>query len=66
MGLGHRVFRAVQAVEHELAEIRKADGARDVEVARAFGVDDEDVIAAILARDVDVFAQLDGSLRCRG
>ena len=56
VGLRHRVFGAVQAIEHELAEKWKADRARDVEVSRAFGVNDVDVIAATVARDVDVFS----------
>jgi hypothetical protein len=59
VGLRHRVLGAVEAIEHELAEKGEADGAGDVEVAGAFAVDDEDVVAAIVARDVDVFAQLD-------
>ena len=60
--LRHRVFRAVQAVEDELAEKAEADLAGNVEVLLALVVDEIDVVAGFLAADVDVFAQLDRAL----
>ncbi len=59
MALGHGIFRAVQAVQDELAEERKTNFAMDGEVAFALVVHEIDMIAFAFSRHIEVFSQFD-------
>ena len=61
--LGHRDLGPIQAIEDELAEERVADFPGQREMLLALAIDEEELIAARLARDIDVFSQLDIATR---
>ena len=63
MFLGHGVFRAVEAIEDELAEEWESDLAMEFDVLLSVAVDEVEVVAFGLAGDVDVFAQFDVAVR---
>ena len=62
MPLRHRFFGAVEAVENQLAEERKADIPAAGDAVLALAIDKEKLLAAVGCGDVDVFAQLDVAL----
>ena len=61
--LRHGFFGAVQAIENELAEVRKSHLAVHREMVLTFGVHQIDVIAFRVARDVEILAEFEVTVR---
>ncbi len=62
MGLGHRFFRSLQAVQDEFPEEPEAHLARDVEAPLPFPIDEVDVVAGCVPSDIEVLSELDRAL----
>lgn len=62
VGLGHRVFGAVERVEDELAVEGGTDASGAGDLGLGVAVDEENAVAAGVAGDVDVFADLHGAI----
>src|SRR4051812_27580818 len=63
MGLRHRFFGSIEAVEDEFPEEPSAHLSVHADVMLALVVDEVDLVALLLPRDVDIFAQLHVALR---
>jgi hypothetical protein len=65
MVLGHGIFGAMEAIEHELAKEGEADFAGQFNMVFALGVDEVEVFPGFVAGDVEVFAEFQMCLRSR-
>ena len=61
--LRHGVFRAVEAVQDELAEELATDGVPRVDADFLLVVEEIQLVGAIVGGDVDVLPQFDGAFR---
>ena len=57
--LGHRVLRAIQAIEDELPKEWITDFPVAADVMLAFAIDEVELIAFVVAADIEIFAKLE-------